>query len=96
MPRFQKDISKMSERELRNELGLLRRDIARSAGLKCPKAGCRDSGEYASSTRFAMESCDFCHDTPDSIFDRDQDPTPDEEGEPQMTWREYAAAVKPR
>ena len=96
MTRFQKDISKMSKRELRNDLGLLRRDIARSAGLKCPQAHCHDTGDYWTETNFLPVPCEFCRETPDSIFERDQDPTPDEEGEPPITWREYAAQIKPR
>ncbi len=91
-----KIISAMSKRELRNELHNLRRNIAASAGLKCPKARCHDSGDYASATGFLLVPCQFCRETPDSIFERDQDPTPDEQGEPLMTWRERAAQTEPR
>ena len=91
-----KVISQMSKRELRNELTMLRRSIAASAGLKCPHARCHDSGDYASATGFLLVPCQFCHETPDSIFHRDQDPTPDEESEPWVTWRERAAGIEPR
>ena len=71
---IQMNPDKMSERELRNEVKMLRHFIAISGGLKCPS--CDDDG-WVQIADDAKVQCPFCYEVPDSIFARSQDSPPD-------------------